>query len=74
MRKAPGKDVLRKGSASLLQTTSVKVVSFCLYKPGLSVSGTTTSNWISQLINELKRLIGYSIDELKRLIGYSKRL
>ena len=36
------------------------VFSFCLDKPGFSVSGTSTPNGLIQKINELKRLMGYS--------------
>ena len=41
------KDILRKGPASLLRFYSGTVFSFCLCRPGLSISGTSTPNGLN---------------------------
>ena len=40
-------EILRKGPASLLRFYSGTVFSFCLCKPGFSVSGTSTPNGLN---------------------------
>ena len=50
----------QSGSASLLRFHCGTVFSFCLYKPGFSISGSSIPSGLFQTINELKRLMGYT--------------
>ena len=54
------KEILRKGSASLLKFHTGKVFSVCLCKPAFSVSRISIPGGLFQTITELKRLMSYS--------------
>ena len=52
------KEILRKGPASLLSFYSGTVFSFCLWRPGLSVSGTSTPNGLNPHNSRVKKIDG----------------